>query len=92
MDILNKDGEVTVFVSNQEHHSNLLPWRELGARIVTIQETSEGTIDISDLEAKLQAQVSGLKIGCFCAASNISGILNDDIKITALLHSYGALR
>jgi selenocysteine lyase/cysteine desulfurase len=30
-------------------------------------------------------------IGCFCAASNVTGILNDDLAITALLHSHGAL-
>ena len=30
-------------------------------------------------------------IGCFCAASNITGVLNDDIIITAILHNHGAL-
>ena len=30
-------------------------------------------------------------IGSFIAASNISGILNDDLAITAILHSHGAL-
>ena len=30
-------------------------------------------------------------IGSFIAASNITGILNDDLAITALLHSHGAL-
>ena len=32
-----------------------------------------------------------LLIGCFSAASNITGLLNDDLTITALLHQYGAL-
>ena len=32
-----------------------------------------------------------MMIGCFCAASNITGVLNDDINITAILHNYGAL-
>ena len=30
-------------------------------------------------------------IGSFIAASNITGILNDDLAITAVLHSHGAL-
>ena len=30
-------------------------------------------------------------IGCFCAASNVTGILNDDLAITVLLHKFGAL-
>ena len=29
---------LTVFVSIQEHHSSLLPWREAGAEIVFVQE------------------------------------------------------
>ena len=84
---------VVVFVSRQEHHSNLLPWREIGAEIVFISETETGTIDLGDLEQKLiNHQGDGKQlIGCFCAASNITGILNDDIAITALLHNQGAL-
>ena len=34
---------------------------------------------------------SRVLIGCFCAASNITGILNDDLAITVLLHKFGAL-
>ena len=30
-------------------------------------------------------------IGCFCKASNVTGVLNDDLTITAILHQYGAL-
>lgn len=30
-------------------------------------------------------------IGCFSAASNVTGILTDDIACTLLLHQYGAL-
>lgn len=30
-------------------------------------------------------------IGCFSAASNITGILADDVATTLLLHQYGAL-
>ena len=53
-------------------------------------------IDINDLNAKLAhyksvVQNQRILIGCFSAASNITGLLNDDIQITAILHSHGAL-
>lgn len=86
-------GAATVFASVQEHHSNLLPWKEAGAQVVLIKETPDGSVDLEDLETKLDktAAQSDLLIGCFCACSNITGQLNDDLAITALLHSYGAL-
>lgn len=83
-----------VFVDTFAHHSLLLPWREVGAKIVRVPETVEGTLDVSFLEEKLKEYVEDkdrLLIGCFTAASNITGILLDDVKITALLHGYGAL-
>lgn len=83
-----------VFVDTFAHHSVLLPWRELAAEVVRIPETSEGILDVSFLEAKLKeyaAEKNRRLIGCFTAASNITGILLDDVKITALLHRYGAL-
>ena len=33
-----------VLVSGQEHHSNLLPWKEAGCEIVTIGSLSTGTV------------------------------------------------
>lgn len=85
-----------VFVGPCEHHSNLLPWREIGSKIIRIGETKEGFIDLVDLENQLQLQrtLEGADrqlIGCFSAASNITGILADDIATTLLLHQYGAL-
>ncbi|XP_054261315.1 uncharacterized protein LOC128985628 isoform X2 [Macrosteles quadrilineatus] len=92
---LSLDDPPIVFVGPCEHHSNLLPWRELGAKIVRISETKEGFLDLVDLENQLQFQrtVEGDRtlIGCFSAASNITGILADDIATTLLLHQYGAL-
>jgi len=90
---------VKIFVSLQEHHSNLLPWRESGAEVITVAETPDGKIDLQDLENKLakehQTQSNNGKetvlIGCFTAASNITGQMNDDVTITALLHKYGAM-
>ncbi|KDR20201.1 hypothetical protein L798_05680, partial [Zootermopsis nevadensis] len=81
-----------VFVGPCEHHSNLLPWRERGAKIVRIAERKDGYLDLDDLEHQLQLhQGTGRQlIGCFSAASNITGIIADDIATTLLLHQYGA--
>ncbi|PSN33000.1 hypothetical protein C0J52_19749 [Blattella germanica] len=82
-----------VFVGPCEHHSNLLPWREKGAKIVRIAESKEGFLDLDDLEQQLQLYqgIGRQLIGCFSAASNITGILADDVATTLLLHQYGAL-
>ncbi|RZF37597.1 hypothetical protein LSTR_LSTR003162, partial [Laodelphax striatellus] len=85
-----------VFVGPCEHHSNLLPWREIQAKVVRISETKEGFLDLVDLENQLQLhrQLEGPDrqlIGCFSAASNITGILADDVATTLLLHQYNAL-
>lgn len=50
-------------------------------------------MDLHALEMQLQAY-TGLGrqlIGCFSAASNITGLLADDVATTLLLHQYGAL-
>lgn len=83
-----------VFVDTFTHHSVLLPWREIKAEIVRVSETADGVLDMSVLEAKLKEYArerSRQLIGCFTAASNITGILTDDVAVTALLHRYGAL-
>ncbi|XP_071500517.1 uncharacterized protein [Diadema antillarum] len=82
-----------VFVGPYEHHSNLLPWRETGAQIVRIPEDSEGSVDTKTLEAELQKwAASGRQmIGCFSAASNVTGILVDTVAVTTILHHHKAL-
>lgn len=62
-----------------EHNSNLLPWRETGARIIVIQNTEAGAFDYEALERELKEH-SGekcLKVGTFSAGSNLTGTLTD---------------
>ncbi|KAF6216838.1 hypothetical protein GE061_001188 [Apolygus lucorum] len=95
IDALNLTAPPIVFVGPCEHDSNLLPWRELGSKIVRISETRDGVLDLTDLQKKLEIHrgihKQEVMIGCFSAASNITGILTDDIATTILLHQYGAL-
>ena len=81
-----------VLVGPYEHHSNELPWRESAADVVAIGEDRDGGIDTDDLRARLSRfRERPLRIGSFSAASNVTGILSDSARITALLHAYGAL-
>jgi selenocysteine lyase/cysteine desulfurase len=83
-----------IFVGPYEHHSNLLPWRELGQvdiEMVRLDPIS-GNMDLRHLEELLQLYTHrSIKIGAFSAASNVTGVIADDLAITALLHKYGAL-
>ncbi len=86
------DERPVVFIGPYEHHSNELPWRESLADVVTIDEDSDGQIDLDHLERELERQASRrLKIGSFSAASNVTGIQSDIGEITRLLHRHGAL-
>lgn len=81
-----------VFVGPYEHHSNDIPWRFSIADVVMIQEDADGHIDLEQLEMELQKYADRkVKIGSFSAASNVTGIISDDIALTILLHRYGAL-
>ncbi|GMF28495.1 unnamed protein product [Phytophthora lilii] len=81
-----------VFVGPFEHHSNLLPWRESAAEIVTVPEDARGQMNLAALETQLQAYADRpLKIGAFSAASNLTGVLTDVDAVSALLHQHGAL-
>ncbi|CAM9968587.1 unnamed protein product, partial [Discosporangium mesarthrocarpum] len=93
------DDRPVVFVGPFEHHSNLLPWRESCAEVVAVREMPSGGgrgdgggIDKEDLMIKLRMFATRkLKIGAFCAASNVTGVLEDVDAVTAMLHRQGAL-
>ncbi len=81
-----------VFIGPYEHHSNELPWRESIADVVLIPQDADGHIDIARLEQLLIAhEERPLKIGSFSAASNVTGIVSNTDRVSALLHEHGAL-
>lgn len=81
-----------VFVGPYEHHSNLIPWRESGCKIVMIPENDRFEVDLDFLERSLQKhQQYTLKMGTFTAASNVTGKVCDTNAIAAMLHRHGAL-
>ncbi|MDP2740327.1 MAG: aminotransferase class V-fold PLP-dependent enzyme [Pseudorhodobacter sp.] len=80
----------TVLIGPYEHHSNILPWRESGARVVEIPEAATGGPDMAALDAAL-AGATGLVVGSFSAASNVTGITTDVVAVTRRLKAAGAL-
>lgn len=86
-----REARPVVFIGPYEHHSNELPWRESIADVVTIDEDSDGRIDLEQLERELvRHQDRPLRIGSFSAASNVTGIGSDVRAIAELLHRHGA--
>ncbi|XP_052796961.1 uncharacterized protein LOC128229235 [Mya arenaria] len=90
---LNLDHKPVVFVSPYEHHSNLLPWIEVGAKVIRVKGNKEGCLSMNHLETLLKrwSGTGRQMIGCFCAASNVTGVLVDVDPATVLLHKHGAL-
>ena len=63
-------------------------------KVVFIEENEYGSICLIDLEKKLKIyanETKRVKVGTFCAVSNITGIVSDINKITIMLHKYGFL-
>jgi selenocysteine lyase/cysteine desulfurase len=91
-DAIPTEQRPVVFIGPFEHHSNELPWRESIADVVLIPQDSDGHIDVAALEAELERYAARpLKIGSFSAASNVTGIVSDTDRISAVLHAHGAL-
>jgi len=82
---------VTVLTGPYEHHSNLLPWRESGARVEQIDEAPEGGPDMRFLASTLKRlSGTGRVIVAMSAASNVTGICADVAAVTALVKGFGA--
>jgi len=82
--------KVRVIIGPYEHHSNILPWRECGAEIVVLPESSDGGPDLDDLDVALQAPDGTLVICALSAASNVTGIMADVAAITRRVKKAGA--
>lgn len=80
-----------VLIGPYEHHSNILPWRESGAEVVEIGEAPLGGPDLVALEAALVAGAGRPRLCTFSAASNVTGLLSDVDRVTALARAHGAL-
>lgn len=90
-DLNGLDSRSVIFVGPYEHHSNDLPWRESGAKVVRIPLDGRGQICLATLERELARHAdSPLRVGAFSAASNVTGVRTDLRAIARLLHRFDA--
>ena len=82
-----------VFVGPFEHHSSLLAWRESCARVIQLPENAAGTgvCRAALARALVETQSACVRLGCFSAASNVTGVTEDTASLAAQLHAGGAL-
>ncbi len=86
------EERAVVFLSRMEHHSNDLPWRESVADVVMVGFDDLGRVSPDELDRTLGDPAwrdRPLKIGSFCAASNVTGIVNDVHALARVMHRHG---
>jgi selenocysteine lyase/cysteine desulfurase len=89
---IDDDERPVIFISKMEHHSNDLPWRESIADVVMVGFDEGGRVSPVELDALLadpRYAKRPLKIGSFCAASNVTGIKNDVDALARSMHAHG---
>jgi cysteine desulfurase/selenocysteine lyase len=80
-----------ILLSMLEHHSNLLPWRQLARRrgvvLRLLPMTREGRLDLAQLELMLTTRV---KLVALTHCSNVTGALTDVDRVVAAARGVGA--
>ena len=82
-------GDV-VLASRMEHHANLVPWQmmceRVGARLLPVELTPQGELDMDDLRAKLNPQV---KLLAMAHVSNVLGTITPIREICSVARKQG---
>ena len=74
-----------------EHHSNLLPWRNLARQGVTVDLIGITTDYALDLSALENAVTHTTRLVAVTHASNVLGVITPIEEIAAICHDHGAL-
>jgi cysteine desulfurase/selenocysteine lyase len=78
-----------VIISDLEHHSNDLPWRQR-ATVKRIRTNEQGEIDLSHYKKLLEKYGQRIKLVAVSGASNVTGYLPDIHLMAELAHKAGA--
>lgn len=80
-------GDV-ILTTLMEHHANIVPWQEVckrtGAKLEFIKVTSQGELDLQDLQAKLKNEPK-IKLVALVHVSNTLGTVNPVEQIVKLV-------
>jgi len=80
-----------VIITQMEHHSNILPWRQRGCRVLTAKvNDADGTLNVADLETKLRENSGRVKAVSVTGASNVTGNMPPIRRIARMAHEHGA--
>ena len=81
-----------IVLTEMEHHSNIVPWyqlgREKGAELDWVPVTDDGRLDLDELARLLER---GPKLVCVAHVSNVLGTINPVAEIARMAHDAGAL-
>jgi cysteine desulfurase / selenocysteine lyase len=81
-----------IVLTEMEHHSNIVPWQQLGERVGAeidwVPVSEDGLLDMDELAALLE---KGPKLVAVTHVSNVLGSENPLAEISRLAHSAGAL-
>jgi cysteine desulfurase/selenocysteine lyase len=81
-----------IVLTEMEHHSNIVPWQQLAARVGAeidwVGVTDDGLLDMAGLQALLER---GPKLVAVAHVSNVLGTENPLAEISRLAHEAGAL-
>jgi cysteine desulfurase / selenocysteine lyase len=80
-----------VLTSVMEHHSNDLPWRAKAPRVLYTGIRPDGSLDMEDLQTKLEHHAGKIKLVAITGASNVTGYLPPIYDIAEMAHHYGAM-
>ena len=79
-----------IIVSEEEHHSNIVPWQLLcerkGAMLKVLGIDDEGHLKIDELKTLISSRT---KLVCIAHVSNVLGIVNPVKEIVNICHSAG---
>lgn len=81
-------GDGVVILSQMEHHSNLLPWREK-YNVDYIKIDEDGRLDLNSLEDMLKKYGGKAKLVSVTGSSNVTGYINPVKEIAAMCHKNG---
>jgi cysteine desulfurase/selenocysteine lyase len=88
----NVEAGDTVLITQMEHHSNIVPWQllcqEQGAKLEYLTVSSEGKLDLDELDSKLAG--GRVKLVGVTHVSNVLGTINPVAEITRRAHAAGA--
>jgi len=88
----NVGADDVVLITEMEHHSNIVPWQllcqERGAQLEYLSVSSEGKLDLDELDSKLAA--GNVKLVAVTHVSNVLGTINPVAEIARRAHAAGA--